>query len=101
MHIKLIKNSEDRVFFILLNCRITTFIRHFRLFSKRCPNCNGFKENGKKHSTDDCTETLLKKARRKIIIINFNVTLDNEQILPPPPVRPNIPSTGIICKDGI
>ena len=24
-----------------------------------------------------------------------------EEILPPPPVRPNIPSTGIIRKDGI
>ena len=24
-----------------------------------------------------------------------------EEILPPPPIRPNIPSTGIIRKDGI
>ena len=24
-----------------------------------------------------------------------------EQILPPPPIRPDIPSTRIICKDGI
>ena len=65
MFFKIIKKTEHRAFFILLKCRITTFIRHFRLFSKRCPNCNGFKENGKKHSLDDCILALLKKAKRK------------------------------------
>ena len=66
MYLKLIEKTEHRAFFILLKCRITTFIRHFRLFSKRCPNCNGFKENGKKHSFNDCIETLVKKEKRKI-----------------------------------
>ena len=62
---KLIKKKEHLVFFILLKGNIKAFIRHFRLFSKRCPNCNGFKENGKKHSLDDCMLALLKRAKRK------------------------------------
>ena len=66
MNIKMIKKEGNRVFFTLFfDDRITTFIRHFRLFSKRCPNCNGFKENGKKHSLDDCMLALLKRAKRK------------------------------------
>lgn len=46
---------------------IKTFIRHFRFFSKRCPNCNQFKENGKKHSFNDCFEALKKKIIRKLL----------------------------------
>ena len=69
MYLELIKKTEHRAVFKLVNntitTTITTFIRHFRLFSKRCPNCNGFKENGKKHSLDDCILALLKRAKRK------------------------------------
>ena len=67
MNIKMIKKEGNRVFFTLFfDDRITTFIRHFRLFSKRCPNCNGFKENGKKHRFNDCMEIFKKKAIREI-----------------------------------
>ena len=66
MYLELIKKTEHRAVFKPVNNTITTFIRHFRLFSKRCPNCNEFKENGKKHSFNDCIETLLKKEKRKI-----------------------------------
>ena len=83
MHIKIIKKTEHRVFFKLLNCTITTFIRHFRLFSKRCPNCNGFKENGKKHSMSDCIDALVKKEKRKI-----GINLFIEQNDKPRPIIP-------------
>lgn len=66
MYLKLIEKTEHRAVFKPVNNTIITFIRHFRLFSKRCPNCNGFKENGKKHSFNDCIETLVKKEKRKI-----------------------------------
>ena len=66
MFFKIIKKTEHRAFFILLKCRITTFIRHFRLFSKRCPNCNGFKENGKKHSINKCVQTDIKRLKKRL-----------------------------------
>lgn len=67
MNIKMIKKEGNRVFFTLFfNDRITTFIRHFRLFSKRCPNCNGFKENGKKHSINDCIQTNLRRIKKRL-----------------------------------
>ena len=66
MNIKLIKKKEYLNFFRLLNCRIITFIRHFRLFSKRCPNCNGFKENGKKHSINKCIQTDIKRLKKRL-----------------------------------
>ena len=71
MNIKIIKKKEYLNFFILLNCRIMafriiTFIRHFRLFSKRCPNCNGFKENGKKHSINKCVQTNIRRLKKRL-----------------------------------
>ena len=65
MYLKLIEKTEHRAVFKPVYNTIITFIRHFRLFSKRCPNCNGFKENEKKHSLDDCILVLLKRAKRK------------------------------------
>ena len=66
MYIKLIKKREHLVFFILLKGNIKAFIRHFRLFSKRCPNCNGFKENGKKHSINKCVQTDIRRLKKRL-----------------------------------
>ena len=48
---------------ISLKIKLTVFIRHFRLFSKRCPRCNGFIVNGKKHNLNNCFSTLLRKIK--------------------------------------
>lgn len=51
---------------ILIKINLTTFIRYFRLFSKRCPKCNTFKVNNKKHTSDDCILPMLLKLKKDL-----------------------------------